>query len=103
MKAASDGAGRGPYFIEFAKRARTKTSKPLMLTGGFKTQAQAEEVVRSGTVDVVGLARALVLEPNRPNLWMEKPNVRAIVPKIPGCTGWRNNSLVYDAVNRNSR
>lgn len=28
-KAASDGAGRGPYFVEFAKRARSVTTKPL--------------------------------------------------------------------------
>ncbi|WP_336232932.1 oxidoreductase [Thalassospira sp. CH_XMU1458] len=41
-KAASDGAGGGPYFMNFAKRARKVTTKPLMLTGGFKTRAQAE-------------------------------------------------------------
>jgi 2,4-dienoyl-CoA reductase-like NADH-dependent reductase (Old Yellow Enzyme family) len=92
-KAASDGAGRGPYFIEFAKRARTKTSKPLMLTGGFKTRAQAEEVVRSGAVDVVGLARALVLEPNLPNLWMENQMSEPSFPRFPdapdgGITAW---------------
>ena len=62
-KSASDGAGRRPYFIEFAKRARAVTTKPLMLTGGFKTRKQAEDAVTSGAVDVVGLARALVLEP----------------------------------------
>ncbi len=68
-KAASDGAGHGPYFIELAKRARTVTTKPLMLTGGFKTRAQADDAVASGTVDIVGLARALALEPSLPNLW----------------------------------
>lgn len=68
-KSAGDGAGRGPYFIEFAKRARAVTAKPLMLTGGFKTRAQAEEAVASGAVDMIGLARALVLEPSLPDLW----------------------------------
>jgi 2,4-dienoyl-CoA reductase-like NADH-dependent reductase (Old Yellow Enzyme family) len=67
-KSASDGAGRGPYFIKFTERARTKTTKPLRLTGGFKTRAQAEDAVASGAVDIVGLARALVLEPELPNL-----------------------------------
>ena len=56
-KSASDGTGRGPYFLEFAKRARAVTTKPLMLTGGFKTRAQAEDAVASGAVDIVGLAR----------------------------------------------
>lgn len=68
-KSASDGAGRGPYFVEFATRARKVTRKPLMLTGGFKTRAQAEDAIASGAVDIVGLARALVLKPTLPNLW----------------------------------
>jgi len=38
-KSASDSAGGGPYFIAFAKRARTVTSKPLMLTGGFSAMS----------------------------------------------------------------
>lgn len=92
-KAASDGVGRGPYFIEFAKRARTKTSKPLMLTGGFKTRAQAEDAVRSDVVDVVGLARALVLEPSLPNLWMENQMPEPSFPRFldapeGGITAW---------------
>jgi 2,4-dienoyl-CoA reductase-like NADH-dependent reductase (Old Yellow Enzyme family) len=92
-KAASDGAGRGPYFIEFAKRARTKTSKPLMLTGGFKTRAQAEDAVASGVVDVIGLARALALEPSLPNLWMASEMPEPVFPRFSdapegGITAW---------------
>jgi 2,4-dienoyl-CoA reductase-like NADH-dependent reductase (Old Yellow Enzyme family) len=92
-KAASDSAGRGPYFIEFAKRARAITSKPLMLTGGFKTRAQAEDAVRSGVVDVVGLARALVLEPSLPKLWMENQMPEPTFPRFSdapegGITAW---------------
>lgn len=92
-KAASDGRGRGPYFLEFAKRARTLTRKPLMLTGGFKTHAQAKDALTSGVVDFVGLARALVLEPTLPNLW--KVNEKRM-PEFPrfsdapegGITAW---------------
>lgn len=92
-KAASDGAGRGPYFIEFAKRARTVTSKHLMLTGGFKTRAQAEDAVKSGVVDVVGLARALALKPSLPNLWMENQLQEPAFPRFSdapegGITAW---------------
>lgn len=67
-KSASDAAGLGPYYLKFAERARTVTTKPLMLTGGFKTRMQAEAALASGAVDVIGLARALVLEPTLPNL-----------------------------------
>ncbi|MEP3438660.1 MAG: NADH:flavin oxidoreductase/NADH oxidase family protein [Hoeflea sp.] len=92
-KSASDSAGGGPYFIKFAKRARTVTSKPLMLTGGFKTRAQAEEAVTNGTVDVVGLARALVLEPALPNLWIANQTPEPAFPRFPdapegGITAW---------------
>jgi len=81
-KSASDSAGRGPYFIGFAKRARLVTSKPLMLTGGFKTRAQEKEAVQSGAVDVVGLARALVLEPALPHLWMKNQTADPIFPRF---------------------
>jgi len=92
-KAASDGAGRGPYFIDFAKRARTMTTKPLMLTGGFKTRKQAEEAVASGVIDVVGLARALVLEPALPDLWMADQMPDPAFPRFAeapegGITAW---------------
>lgn len=92
-KSASDSAGRGPYFIEFAKRARTVTSKPLMLTGGFKTRAQAEDAVMSGAVDVIGLARALALEPALPNLWMANQTPEPAFPRFSdapegGITAW---------------
>lgn len=63
-KSASDGAGGGPYFTEFASSARQSTKKPLMVTGGFKTLQQAV-----GAVDVIGLARAVVLNPALPKEW----------------------------------
>ncbi|POF28753.1 NADH:flavin oxidoreductase/NADH oxidase family protein [Roseibium marinum] len=92
-KAASDGAGRGPYFIGFAKRARTVTSKPLMLTGGFKTRAQAEDALAGGAVDIVGLARALALVPSLADQWKAG---RMLEPEFPrfsqapegGITAW---------------
>lgn len=92
-KSASDRAGRGPYFLEFARRARAVTTKPLMLTGGFKTRAQAEDAVASGAVDIVGLARALVLEPSLPILWKSDRKTEPLFPKFSdapdgGITAW---------------
>ena len=86
-KSASDGAGRGPYFIEFAKRARAVTTKPLMLTGGFKTRTQAEDAVASGAVDIVGLARALVLELSLPNLWKADQKPEPVFPRFSDASG----------------
>lgn len=92
-KSASDGAGKGPYFIEFARRARAVTTKPLMLTGGFKTRTQAEDAVASGAVDIAGLARALVLEPSLSNLWNADQKPEPVFPRFSdapegGITAW---------------
>ncbi len=92
-KSASDGLRPGPYFIDFAQRARAATTRPLMLTGGFKTRAQAEHAVASGTVDIVGLARALVLEPSLPDLWKRGQEHEPDFPRFVdapegGITAW---------------
>ena len=90
---ASDGAGRGPYFLDFAQRARGITTKPLMLTGGFKTRGQAEDALAGGAVDIVGLARALVLEPSLPELWRTDQVPEPVFPRFSaapegGITAW---------------
>lgn len=68
---SSDGGGTGPYFAEFAKEARKRTERPLMVTGGVKTCAQAVDLLKTGRADVIGLARAMVLHPDLPNLWQK--------------------------------
>jgi len=94
-KAASDGsAGGGPYFTDFAKRARARTGKPIMVTGGFKTRAQAASAVAAGSADVVGLARALVVEPKLPAAWLAEAGGDPVFPRFqapppPGAvTAW---------------
>ena len=92
-KSASDSAARGAYFIDFAKKARALTTKPLMATGGFKTYTQAQDAIESGVIDIVGIARALVLEPNLPNLW-KKGQIEDVLfptfdnPPEGGVTAW---------------
>ena len=90
---SSDRAGSGPYFAEFAGRAREKTKIPLMVTGGFKTRVQAESAIAEGKADVIGLARALVIDPELPSLWLsaqrgEPPFPRFKNPPEGGVTAW---------------
>ncbi|MFY0618604.1 oxidoreductase [Shimia sp.] len=92
-RAASDSAGSGPYFEGFAKRARQLTRKPLMLTGGIKTRAQAAALIESGVVDLVGLARALVLAPDLPDQWARVQPTDPDFPRFQtapegGITAW---------------
>jgi 2,4-dienoyl-CoA reductase-like NADH-dependent reductase (Old Yellow Enzyme family) len=91
-KSASDGAGKGPYFLEFVQTARGLTQKPLMLTGGFKTRAQVDDALTKG-VDVIGLARALVIEPSLPALWQAGRMPNPTFPRFEqapegGITAW---------------
>ncbi len=92
-RSASDNAGKGPYFLSFATRARRVTTKPLMLTGGFKTLKQCADAIAEGACDVVGLARALALEPSLPTLWQsgrlsEPAFPRFTDPPEGGVTAW---------------
>jgi 2,4-dienoyl-CoA reductase-like NADH-dependent reductase (Old Yellow Enzyme family) len=91
-RSASDGAGGGPYFLDFAEKARPLTSKPLMVTGGFKTLQQASDALGRG-VDMVGLARALVLDPTLPDGWRSGRSGDPVFPKFKdppkgGITAW---------------
>ncbi|MCI5061610.1 MAG: NADH:flavin oxidoreductase/NADH oxidase family protein [Algiphilus sp.] len=57
---------REAYFLEFADKVRARVSVPLMVTGGFRTAAGMAAAIDSGAVDLVGLARALAIEPDLP-------------------------------------
>lgn len=103
-KSASDSAGSGPYFVAFSQRARLKTTKPLMVTGGFKTRTQVIDAIASGATDLVGLARALVLEPDLPNTWRttDRPVSfpRFADPPAGGVTAWYTMRLTALAEDR---
>jgi 2,4-dienoyl-CoA reductase-like NADH-dependent reductase (Old Yellow Enzyme family) len=99
---ASDGLGGGPYFIDFARRARPLTCKPLVTTGGFKSHDQAIDAVASGVTDAVGLARALVLDPALAKRWANgAPGDESGNPEFPrfqdpppeGITAWYTQRL----------
>ena len=67
---ARDGRtlAREAYFVEFARDIRTVAAMPVMVTGGIRRLAVAEEVIASG-VDMVGIGTALAIAPNLPREW----------------------------------
>ncbi len=92
-KASSDGASEGPYFIEFARLAKGVSNVPLMLTGGFKKRKQAVDAVVSGAVDMVGMARAMVLDPCIMETWSGNETIDPEFPRFDsappgGITAW---------------
>ncbi|MEM7337103.1 MAG: oxidoreductase [Actinomycetota bacterium] len=87
----SDRPSQSPYYAEFAARARQATTAALMLTGGVKTRDQAIGLREIG-VDLVGLARTMVLDPDLPNHWLRTgvdPHFPAFTSTPPGgVTAW---------------
>ncbi len=54
---------REVYFLDYIQKARKITTKPLMLTGGFRTVSIMEQALIDGNLDIVGLARPFCLYP----------------------------------------
>lgn len=91
-KSSSDSSVGGPYFVDFSQRAQKVTTVPLVATGGFKTRAEALSSLASGAVDMVGVARAMALNPSLTNDWLAKGN-DPVFPRFEtappgGITAW---------------
>ena len=92
-KAISESASLGPYFIDFARLAKGVTHVPLILTGGFKKREQAVEALTSGAADMVGLGRAMALNPRLADTWLSEEGGDPEFPKFEsappgGITAW---------------
>jgi 2,4-dienoyl-CoA reductase-like NADH-dependent reductase (Old Yellow Enzyme family) len=62
---------REAYFLEYAERVRTAISQtgatlPLMVTGGFRSTSVMTDAIASGAIDVVGIGRPMIMEPDLP-------------------------------------
>lgn len=55
---------REAYFLDYIKKARQITDKPLMLTGGFRSVKVMEDALAEGAMDIIGLGRPFCLYPN---------------------------------------
>jgi 2,4-dienoyl-CoA reductase-like NADH-dependent reductase (Old Yellow Enzyme family) len=66
-KISGTTTAREAYFLDFAEKVRSRSSVPLALTGGFRTDEGMASAVASGSIDVVGLARGLTIDPDAPN------------------------------------
>jgi 2,4-dienoyl-CoA reductase-like NADH-dependent reductase (Old Yellow Enzyme family) len=87
---ARDGRtlAREAYFLEFAEEILKVARMPLMVTGGIRRKAIAEQVVNCG-VSIVGIATALAIQPNLPKDWFtDKDTTAALHPIL-----WKNKML----------
>lgn len=76
---------REAYFLEFAEKVRSTVKVPLMVTGGFRSAAGMNAALRSGALDVVGLARLLAIDPDAPAALLQgRDSPQRVRPIITG-------------------
>ncbi|WP_322006976.1 NADH:flavin oxidoreductase/NADH oxidase family protein [Paraburkholderia tropica] len=87
---ARDGRtlAREAYFVEFARDIRTIAKMPVMVTGGIRRHAIAQQVVASG-VDMVGIGTALAIDPTLPRAWRAGRDAAPALAPI----AWKNKPL----------
>ncbi len=57
----SRGIGKMPgYFVPYAAAVRAKVEVPVIVTGGIREPALADQIVREGRADLVGIGRAML-------------------------------------------
>ncbi|KAG0924282.1 hypothetical protein G6F31_019171 [Rhizopus arrhizus] len=83
---------REAYFLEFAREIATVATMPLMVTGGIRRHAVAEQVLESG-VAMVGIATALAIEPDLPKHWQQGHDAGPMLRIID----WRSKPLAASA------
>ncbi|MCB0837469.1 MAG: NADH:flavin oxidoreductase/NADH oxidase family protein [Bacteroidetes bacterium] len=67
---------REAYFMDFARKIRKHTNLPLMITGGFRSRAFCEEVLRKKELEMIGFARPFLNEADFPNRFLENADSR---------------------------
>ena len=81
---------REAYFLDYCEKVRGNASAPLMLTGGFRSWDGMNAALNSGACDVIGLARAIALNPLFPRQLLSGRESREIKSEVrPLTTGWR--------------
>ena len=93
---AEDGTStqrREAYFVEFAREVAAIAEMPIMVTGGIRSRAVAEDAITMSTggigVSVLGIARALAFEPNLVNNWKVGKTLEVDIPNVV----WKNKRL----------
>ena len=76
---------REAYFLEFAREIAEVATMPLMVTGGIRRRAVAQQVVDSG-VAMAGVATALAIDPDLPCKWRAGSEVAPALKPIT----WKN-------------
>ena len=87
---AGGTAVREAYFLDFARNISAVARMPVMVTGGIRRRAVAEQALKPNEgrpgVAMVGIASAMAFEPKLPERWKGGEALDIEMPSV----GWRN-------------
>jgi 2,4-dienoyl-CoA reductase-like NADH-dependent reductase (Old Yellow Enzyme family) len=88
---------REAYFVEFAGAVKAVARMPVMVTGGFRTVAGMSEAIDNGELDVVGLGRPMIADPETPRKILSGEMGKTLTPEtnigLFHLLGWNNMQL----------
>lgn len=73
---------REAYFLEFAGAVRAAAKMPVMVTGGFRSIAAMAAALQGGELDLIGIGRPLIADPQTAAKLLSGERDRAIEPDI---------------------
>ncbi|MCB7036217.1 NADH:flavin oxidoreductase [Eggerthella sinensis] len=73
-----------PFFAAYARRLARAVDIPVILTGGNRSVAAMERLVREDGIAGFGLCRPLICEPDLPRRWQTDPHAK---PRCISCNG----------------
>jgi 2,4-dienoyl-CoA reductase-like NADH-dependent reductase (Old Yellow Enzyme family) len=73
---------REAYFLDYCEKVRKHVDTPLMLTGGFRSQEGMNAALSSKACDLIGIARALAVNPDFSIQIMADKNVQSDVKTL---------------------
>ncbi|REL34712.1 NADH:flavin oxidoreductase/NADH oxidase family protein [Thalassotalea euphylliae] len=79
---------REAYFLSFASQLAAKATMPIMVTGGVKRLAIAEQALAEN-IQLIGMATALAMTPQLPNKWQKQPDYVSPLPVV----NWNDKTL----------
>lgn len=98
---------REAFFLDFAQQIATAATMPIMVTGGITQRDTADRVLATPGIDMVGMARALIITPDLPNRWQAgdaiSGPVQTVSWKMPAIRSLANMALAKANLRRMSR
>ncbi|MEN2986199.1 MAG: NADH:flavin oxidoreductase [Thermodesulfovibrionaceae bacterium] len=71
VRVGIDSPDKEAYFREFSREFKKNLKTPIILVGGIRSRAVAEDILQKEDADLISLSRPLIREPNLPKKWMK--------------------------------